>query len=156
MKCTKCGKDVNLLMGKCTICGEPIKMNFKSGCLVVIGLIVAAWLMVSLFTKGENGPAQSDLKLQASVKFTGTTFTIQNKDSFDWTNVSLEINSKGFTTGYTLKVGRIEAGKIYEVGATQFAKSDGEKFNPFTHKPLSFTIISNMTNGTGYYFGSWE
>jgi hypothetical protein len=81
---------------------------------------------------------------------------IENKDSFDWTNVKLEVNSKTFSSGYILKVGRMAAGETYTVGVMQFAKSDGEKFNPFTHKPLNLSIWCDTPRGKGFYYGGWE
>ena len=48
------------------------------------------------------------------------------------------------------------AGETYTVGAMQFAKSDGEKFNPITHKPLNFSIWCDTPKGKGFYYGSWE
>ncbi|MCK4751930.1 MAG: hypothetical protein KAS75_00685 [Planctomycetes bacterium] len=89
--------------------------------------------------------------LNASVEFTGSQFVIENKDSFDWTNVELKVNSD-----YVLKVRRMTAGEIYTVGAMQFAKSGGEKFNPFTHKALNFSIYCDTPSGMGFYYGGWE
>lgn len=103
-----------------------------------------------------GGSSSSTVDLNASVRFSGTQFIIQNKDSFDWTNVKLEVNARTFSSGYVLKSGIMAAGETYTVGAMQFAKSDGEKFNPFTHKPLNLSIWCDTPRGKGFYYGSWE
>jgi len=112
-------------------------------------------------TGGSSGSSNSSnqsstVDLNASVRFTGSQFVIENKDSFDWTNVKLEVNSKTFSSGYILRVGRMTAGETYTVGAMQFAKSGGEKFNPFTHKALNFSIWCDTPSGKGFYYGGWE
>lgn len=88
-------------------------------------------------------------QLDASVSFSGTQFTITNNDSYDWTNVKMEVNGGLVRGGYVLKTNVIRAGQTYTVGAMQFAKGDGERFNPFTHKVQQFHINSIQ----GYWFG---
>jgi len=112
---------------------------------------------------GESGSGSSSSSessteyLKCSVKYTGTQFVITNNDSFDWSNVKLEINSSGLKSGYILQTSVIRAGQTYKVGAMQFAKKDGEKFNPFTHKALKFTVWCDTPRGkNGFYMGSWE
>ena len=128
---------------------------------VVLGFLLS--LAVGSTDNGGGGSSSSSsssssstVDLNASVRFSGTQFIIQNKDSFDWANVKLEINSKTFSSGYILNSGRMAAGETYKVGAMQFAKSDGEKFNPFSHKPLNFSIWCDTSKGKGFYYGSWE
>ena len=104
-----------------------------------------------LLALGSMDSSSPYVALNASVRFTGAQFVIQNKDSFDWTNVKLEVNS-----AYLLETIRIAAGETYTVGAMQFAKSDGEKFNPFTHKPLNFSIWCDTPKGKAFYYASWK
>ena len=95
--------------------------------------------------------------IEAIVAFTGTQFVITNLDSFDWTNVKLEVNSGIIRGGYILRVGRLSSGQIYTVGASQFSKSNGERFNPFTHKPKNFTITcDDHGDVSGFHYGTWE
>ncbi len=128
--------------------------------------ISVMWLMwTTLSEKGKPAPdptgnessgttSSTYLKVKADVRFTGTQFEIQNSDSFDWANVKLEINRPGvFSEGYVLKVERIEAGATYTAGAMQFANSDGERFNPFTHKLQNFTLSCDTPRGVGIYHG---
>ena len=100
--------------------------------------------------------SSSSVDLNASVRFTWTEFVIVNNDYFDWTNIKLQVNSKTFSSGYIFRTSVMAAGQTYTVGAMQFAKSDGEKFNPFTHKPLNFSIWCDTPRGKGFYYGSLE
>lgn len=79
--------------------------------------------------------------IKASVSFDGAQFKITNRESRAWTNVRFEINPGILSSGYTLKVARIETGATYTVGAMQFANSKGERFNPFQQKPKEFHIL---------------
>lgn len=86
-------------------------------------------------------PREEPRDIKASVSFTGTQFVITNRESKDWVNVRFEINPGLLSSGYTLKVRRIEAGTTYTVGALQFANSKGERFNPLLQKPKEFHIL---------------
>lgn len=105
--------------------------------------------------KRKSTPVRSSTapeKLDASVSFTGTQFVITNENTYDWTDVKLEINYGVVSSGFVLRVARLQAGQKYQVGAAQFTKSDGERFNPFTHKPLKFAIFCKQ----GDYIGGWK
>jgi hypothetical protein len=90
--------------------------------------------------------------LRAYVNFTGSQFVIRNDDEFDWVNVKMEINPGILRGGYSLETGRIVRGQTYTVGAMQFAKGDGTRFNPFAMKPQSFVITCDR----GFWSGGWE
>lgn len=83
---------------------------------------------------------------RASVRFTGTQFVISNLDDLDCQNAKMEINGGILRSGYVLEGYTLEAGKIYEVGALQFAKGDGTRFNPFEIKPKDFFIMCRGEN----------
>lgn len=87
-------------------------------------------------TSPESYPPRS----VADVSFTGTQFIIYNKSSSDWKDVIFKVNPQTFKSGYVFKTSLIKSGETYTIGAMNFTKSDGEKFNPFTHKPLNFEI----------------
>lgn len=129
-----------------------------AGCM---GLIVASVLVVSLSffvggaSNGNDGQDES-IRLTSEVRFTGEQFIIRNRDTFDWTNVELAVNPGVFNSGYTLNADRVEAGETYTVGAMQFADSDGQRFNPATHKPTSFRITADTPNGEGFDAGEWQ
>jgi len=98
-------------------------------------------------------PKTTTVDLKTSVLFDGSQFIIVNLDDFDWTNVKLEVNSSGFKSGYILNTKKMEAGHTYTVGAMQFTKGDGTRFNPFTMKPLNFSIWCDTPEGNGFYYG---
>lgn len=120
----------------------------------LIGLIVAGVLAAG--TTNGGGGSSSTVRLNATVHFTGTQVVVKNKDSFNWSNVKLEVNPGLVSGGYVLNVPTMKAGETYTVGALQFAKSDGERFNPFTHKPQKFSIWCDTPKGKGFYSGEWK
>lgn len=68
----------------------------------------------------------------------------------------MEVNGKLLKNGFILETNRIKAGETYTVGALQFAKSDGTRFNPFTYKPQDFDISCDTPKGERvFYSGSW-
>ena len=126
---------------------KPPKKRMESGpktFFIVLASIVGLLILYRIF-----GSKSGDLdsSLNASMSFTGTQFVITNLDSKSWTDVKLKINDE-----YTLNVDLIEAGKVYTVGAAQFSKEDGTRFNPFTMKPRKLGIIAKE----GMYFGEWK
>lgn len=106
--------------------------------------------------RSSPAPVKPSPEIYAAVRFTGTQFVITNKDSFDWTNVKLEINGGIFSGGYQLKPERMKAGETYTVGALQFADSDGKRFNPFEMKPQKLSITADTPNGMAVYVGGWN
>lgn len=122
------------------------------------GLLLAVLLATGTDDTGGavSKTASSTVDLHTTVRFTGTQIVIDNKDPFDWTDVKLEINPGLVSGGYALDVERMKAGETYTVGALQFANSDGERFNPFTHKPQKFTVSCNTPGGRGFYYGTWK
>lgn len=134
----------------------------RKGCLGAVGLIafIAVMLWICGVFKTEKKPETPSkplyVSLNASVKFTGTQFIITNNDSFDWRNVELEINPGLLKSGYKLNAGVMSAGHTYTVGALQFAKPDGTRFNPFSIKPQSISISCDTPRGEGFYSGKWN
>ncbi len=124
-----------------------------TGCLVVFLIFVALGAIGVLFSSPDEKeeskpPIQRNFK--ASVRFTGTQFVITNLDDLDCQNAKMEINGGIFKGGYVYEGYILEAGETYEVGAMQFTKSDGARFNPFETKPKEFFIMCggrNLLNG---------
>ena len=85
----------------------------------------------------------------------GTHFVISNQDSFNWVNVELQLNPGLITSGYKRTAAIIEAGSSISIGAREFAKSDGERFNPSTHRAQSISISCDTPKGKGFYSGDW-
>jgi hypothetical protein len=75
-----------------------------------------------------------------NVHYTGTQFVITNLDKFDCQNSTMEINGGLLKGGYSYDGYILEAGQEYTVGAAQFTKSDGTRFNPFAIKPQNISI----------------
>lgn len=131
--------------------------HINKGCLIsflafwIVGLIILIVTNISPST-----PTTTEIDLNASVNFTGTQFVITNNDSSAWRNVEMKINSGLVAGGYVLKTDRIEAGTTYTVGAMQFAKADGTRFDPFTMKPQKFSIQGDTPKGTRWWSGGWE
>lgn len=97
--------------------------------------------------------------LTALIAFDGAQFTITNGDSFDWTEVTLEVNAGFFSGGYYLHADRMNAKTTYTVGAMQFAKSNGERFNPLLTKLLSCNIVCHMGGNNerhGFFYETWK
>lgn len=103
-------------------------------------------------TKEEKAATKTDF--EASAQFTGTTFIVKNLDKYDCVDSKLEINGGVFSSGYVIEGYTLESGETYEVGALQFAKKDGTRFNPLEVKPLNFYIDCGGNNPL--YGASWE
>ena len=132
------------------------------GCLTLVIIIAIVWF-IGIFSPSKRSEAppppvqkKEEVELKATVRFTGTQFIIVNKNNFAWTNVKLDINPGTFKSGYVYKVSKISSNKEYTVGAMQFAKGDGTRFNPFTMKPKEIFIACDTPKGRGYYTGGWE
>lgn len=134
-------------------------MSKKAVCLTVVGavflLFIAIGIIIALQSdrgkKSSSRTSAAIIDLEASVRFDGIQFVLQNKNSFDWTNIKLEVNRGLFAGGYALKVRHMEAGYIYTLEASQFAKSDGTHLNPFTVKPQKFSIWCDVPRGKGFW-----
>lgn len=138
------------------------------GCLTVFGfvflIIVFAVIIGSMLKENSKklAPTKTETQVQtetektlvtktlkAEIRFDGSQFIITNNDSFDWIDVKFKLNEGIIKTGYRLNTDRIKAGHIYTVGALQFAKPDGTRFNPITMKPQSMFIICDQGNWNG-------
>lgn len=168
-KCRECGHEVSSKAKTCPNCGikNPGRRAVRPGTVlaVVIGFFIV-WAMslgdsTTPTTQGSTSqPSGSEsqsgyVDLPGSVSFDGQQFTIRNQGSYDWTDCEMSINAGVISGGYDLNAGRIEAENTYTVGAMQFTK-DGERFNPFTHKPEDFDIYCDTPRGRGSYHGSWQ
>lgn len=134
-------------------------MTKKASCLTVVGAVFLLFIAIGLiiaFQSEQNKKSSSRtsaalIDLEASAKFDGIQFVLQNKNSFDWTNIKLEVNRGLFAGGYVLKVTHMEAGYIYTLGASQFAKGDGTRLNPLKVKPQKFSIWCDVPKGKGFW-----
>jgi hypothetical protein len=123
---------------------KPTRKNRVGGIIV---LVVVAVIIIAIVIGIANTSSCSTLTLQANIRFDGTQFTITNNGNSDWINVHFTLN-----IAYTLDASLIQAGHSYTVGAMQFAKSDGTRFDPFTTKPTEIWIDCDQ----GKYRGDWK
>ncbi|MBA7554873.1 hypothetical protein ES705_47509 [subsurface metagenome] len=136
---------------------EKKKSSLGMGCLVFLVLVVIVYFIMFSGDNGDDEEETSYISLNASVKFTGTQFIIKNDDNFDWLNVKMEVNGSLLKSGFILETNRMGAGESYTVGALQFAKKDGTRFNPVTYKPKKFDISCDTPEGeNAFWNGSWE
>lgn len=117
---------------------------------IVLSCSVIGLFALMAIASGSRSDSTVDLK--ASISFSGTQFVIVNNDSLDWTEVKFELNDT-----YKLKADTISAGKTYTVGALQFAKDDGTRFNPLLTKPTKLSISCHVSGGKrGFYYCEWK
>ena len=168
-KCKECGNDISTKAMSCPKCGAIFKKNI--GCLGCVGVAFLIFITIGIISfflndgaknltsnSSSSKPEQSSSiqDLNATVGFDDIQFIIVNKNVFDWRNVKLEINDKAFSSGYVCNIPLIKAGNEYTIGSMQFAKSNGERFNPFTYKVLSLSIWCDTPKGKGFYYGTWK
>jgi len=123
--------------------------------VILVGLGIFGTCAICICTAPSGESTQVDLN--ASIRFDGSQFTITNNDSFNWIDVKFELNSAGLSSGFILKYPLIEAGTTYTVGAMQFAKPDGTRFNPFLMKPQKMSVSCKTPDGKdGWYFAEWK
>ena len=160
-KCPSCDETISAKVKRCPHCRQDLRSWFRRHPILtflgVIFLLIAVLsssnpldnVSKSNVSKSDNSvspkPEKKDV-FKASVNFTGTQFVINNLDKYDCQNAKMGINGGLFSDGYSLDGYRLEAGKQYTVGAGQFTKSDGSRFNPFTMKPQSFDIYCRGNN----------
>ena len=118
----------------------------KAGIFAVLFAVVLFW------GTRDGGVCAGDYRdINAIVAFTGTQFEITNNTPYGWRNVELTVNKK-----YILRINLMKAKETYTVGAMQFTKKDGSRFNPFTHAPLTFQIVCDFAGGRGFYACRWK
>jgi hypothetical protein len=77
---------------------------------------------------------------------------VKNPTAQTWSDLTFTLNDE-----FQLKVPSLAAGQSFMVGAMQFVKSDGTRFNPFQMKPLSVSMTATLPDGnTAWYHGGWK
>ncbi len=128
------------------------KKKLSKGCLIAL-IILLGLIMVGFVTCAVTCITAPDtsVELSPNIRFDGTQFHITNNNDFDWVNVTFKVNSV-----YKLNASLIAAKTEYTVGAMQFAKDDGTRFNPFTTKANDIYISADtVDNRHGSWAGSW-
>lgn len=182
-KCPFCGQEIDAEAIKCFFCGslldhnsvenrldqlhkqEDIKHISRAKSSFAVKIIVFIILVFTAIFVGKSkikpsliqaiSTQGSTILLNAEVALSGSHFIITNNDSFDWTNVELQIISDYVGNNFITMIPKISAGQNLSVRATEFTKKDGTRFNPYTMKSQSFRIRCNTPakeNGS-YYAG---
>ena len=181
-KCPFCGQEIDSAAIRCFFCGAELSKESVHERLeqlheqdirhvrgirkpVAAGIIVIVILIYIIFfydTSGkkripaiDNPPQSITVSLKAKVTFPGERFVVSNNDSFDWSNVRLEIMPESTEYWFGLKVPIISAGQTYTAAAAEFSREDGTCFNPDKMKPRKFRIqCETPTKANGSYQAS--
>lgn len=143
-----------------TVKGKPIFKWAGWAVLIILSCLLVASIvtMAKQFDDRESSFISTFLSMpldvKSSVSISGTQFKITNESEFDWENITISLNKEGISSGYTLSYELLRRGETYTVDITEFAKSDGTRFNLSTVKPLRFSIeVHNSVGQIGLYSG---
>lgn len=182
-KCPFCGQEIDADSVKCFFCGAELneesvekqleQLESQNGkktvrkvrlspvllliiILILICITVYPWSAGTRPSINQGGPSyDSNIRLSAKVALTGTRFTISNDDSFDWTNVELNIISENIDNSFSLQIPKIPAGQTHIARAAEFIAKDGICFDPYTMQTDRFSIWCEIPNGeSGTYFAA--
>ena len=183
-KCPFCGQEIDAGATKCFFCSadlneqsiehrleqlheeedrktRTISRHFILQTFVIIIFICAGLFFITskrIFISPRTPSTEdSSVRLNAKVIYTGAQFTISNNDSYDWSNVELQINSETTGSDFNFRVPKIPAGQSYTIHATKFSTKNGDCFDPYQMKLRRFRIQCESPNGKyGTYFARWE
>ena len=167
-KCPFCEQEIYTEAKKCFFCGasldrnsienridqlckqEEIKHISRVEIPLAVKIIVFIILVCTVLFLGRSrfkpsltnvvSAQGSIVSLNAEVTLSGSHFIITNNDSFDWTNVELQILSDYIGNNFITVIPKISKGQKLSVRATEFTKKDGTSFNPYTMKSQGFRI----------------
>lgn len=126
------------------------------GCLAIV-LLFVGWCSYLAKTQPASPATSSSIAdLNAGVGFTGAQFTVTNKGDAPWTDVKCEINGGFLSGGFEYRFATLGPHDSATIGALQFAKSDGTRFNPLQLKAQKFVITAKVNGQDGIYVGGWE
>ena len=136
----------------------------ETGALVLL-VILLFFFMPSCFkaTFGINNKKSQKhssepqyVSLNASVRIMNNNLTLTNGDAFAWKDIKLSINEGLFGGGYVFKISSLNAGGTTRVSLSEFAKTDGTRFNILTTKPQKVGISCQTSKGDGFWSGEWK
>ncbi|MBN2326857.1 MAG: zinc ribbon domain-containing protein [Candidatus Omnitrophica bacterium] len=169
IECPECSKQISDKAESCPNCGCPIKkkpvtveknkgIGGCSGCLI---LVIGFFILMAIIphdnddtsSKKKQTQTSSFVDLDASVTFKLNEVIIENKNSFDWYNVKAEANPRILGSGYYYEFKGLAAGDSKSISLSEFAKSDGTRFNHLATKLTAFSIHCDTKSGRGHYYG---
>ncbi len=175
--CPSCDKEISFKAKKCPYCQQDLRGWFKRHPILTVLLILITspfWIAILVgFSQGLSGTSSRSASASptpptqttfvASANFTGTQFVISNLDPHTCENAKMQVNGDYSLDGYTLESGLNSATKsgevtVYKVGAGQFTKGDGTRFNPYATKPQKFFIECRGDNELkgAYWYGEFQ
>jgi hypothetical protein len=171
-RCPHCAEEILAAAVKCKHCGSKIKRPLTAAQMIVIlgAVILFAWYgwfsdssstTVAPYVPPPSPPTPvaeepvsapeptHDLpSLSVKANMNGELISIKNTDGFAWQDCVAIINPPLFSfSKFRLKFGDLKAGHSTMVAASDFTKSDGERFNPITHEVQSLFITCTTPQG---------
>ena len=163
MLCRFCGRDLPTAQAQAPAAkpSPPSRMTTnRMGCLAVIALFLVMMAYCVIRPTPPRQPSASAIvDIKADVQFTGTQFRVTNADTRIWTDIELELNDPGLMdSGFLYRLDGLKPQEGITIGAMQFAKPDGTRFNPFSMKPNQLTVraVVNANGQRGLYVGGWK
>lgn len=124
------------------------------GWLAWVGIIfIVGWMIYAVSSNSSSTSAPKDTtNLDGNVAYNDFQFKVNNLDQKDWEYCHFTLNNDFHYPGnsFSDKAGPIKAGEMVSISASQFAKSDGTRFNPYSVKPQSMNVDCNGR------FGYWK
>lgn len=171
-RCPSCDKDISVKAKKCPYCQQDLRSWFRKHpiltFLIIWVVIVTAINSVSPKSNTQNNnpstpTPEKQTTFVASVNFKNGEFIISNLDEHTCKNAKMQVNGDYTLDGYNLESGldsTVKTGQatVYKVGAGQFTKKDGTRFNLITIKPQNFYIECRGNNelSSAYWYGEFE
>lgn len=170
-KCKSCKSEIDSKATKCPHCRTDQRIWFRRHPILtfLIVLFIAPFILAGMTGSSppySNGGSTTPVPTKqstfnAGVNFTGTQFVISNLEKYACENARMKVNGDYSLDGYNLESAldstvKTGTATVYKVGAGQFTKGDGTRFNPFATKPLNFSISCRGNNELSSAFGYWE
>ncbi|MFC1781775.1 hypothetical protein ACFLZ8_05900 [Planctomycetota bacterium] len=174
-RCPFCGQEIDSEAKRCFFCGSELdretieekleqlhRQNLSKPLhkirslllkLLFVGIIVLVVIIVFYFKEKQNlipeilSPGGSTVRLNAKITYTGIQYIIVNNNSFEWTNVELNILSDNIEDLYSLRLDKVSSEQTITVRAAEFTNSNGVKFNPYRIQARWFSIWCDTPNG---------
>ena len=120
--------------------------------IIIIGLVTSALFIAGCgnSTPDPNGAPDKVASLNCDVRYNrmSDTISVTNKDSFPYKNCTAHLNESGFMDeGYTSKTSAIAPGQTQNYDLSDFAKSDGTRFQISETKIVQIDVETKNDGG---------